>query len=141
MPESPGRRTKIWGLDLVKDLGGKIPSWGYAESVLVDADRVLCTPGGPKGTLACLNKKTGEVLWRSTGITDEAQYSSIVIADVGVKQYITLTRSGTISVRASDGKVLWKSKAGANAIAVAPTAVISGKHVFSTLPDTARAAD
>jgi len=124
--------SKVWGLNLVKDLGGNIPAWGYAESVLIDGDHLLCTPGGKKGTIACLKKKTGEVVWRSTGVTDEAQYSSIVISSAGAKQYVTLNKSGTISVRASDGDFLWRSKAGANGTAVAPTAIIDDKYVFST---------
>jgi len=36
---------QIWSMDLVADLGGRIPPWGYAESVLVDGDKVICTPG------------------------------------------------------------------------------------------------
>jgi outer membrane protein assembly factor BamB len=37
---------KIWNISLVSDLGGKVPGWGYTESVLVDEGRVICTPGG-----------------------------------------------------------------------------------------------
>ena len=28
---------KIWQKSLPKDLGGKIPGWGYTESVLIDS--------------------------------------------------------------------------------------------------------
>src|SRR5947199_109160 len=71
---------KGWEKSLVGDLGGGGPGWGYSESPLVDGDKVACTPGGGKGTVAALNKKTGEVIWRSTDFTDGAQYSSLVIA-------------------------------------------------------------
>ena len=124
--------SKVWSLSMMKDLGGRIPGWGYSESVLIDGDKLLCTPGGAKGTIACLKKTDGSVVWRSEGFTDGAAYSSIVISNVGVKQYITLVPSGTVSVRASDGKVLWKSAAGKNGVAVCPTAVINDKYVFST---------
>ena len=124
--------SKVWGVNLVKDLSGKVPNWGYCESVLIDGDRLLCTPGGAKGTIACLKKKTGEIEWRSAGLTDEAQYSSLVIGNFGVKQFITLTKNGTVSVRASDGKFLWKSSAGKNGTAVIPTAIVVDKYVFAT---------
>lgn len=124
--------AKVWGVNYIEDFGGKIPTWGFSESVLIDGDFLICTPGGPKGTIAKLNKKTGEVVWRSDKVADEAQYSSIVISTIGVKQYITLVKAGTLSVRASDGKLLWRSKAGANGVAVIPTAVLNDKNVFVT---------
>ena len=49
-----------WRVELVKDLGGKVPGWGYTESVLVEGDLVICTPGGKRGTLAALDKKLRE---------------------------------------------------------------------------------
>lgn len=122
--------SKVWGVNLVKDLGGQIPGWGYAESVLIDGDHLVCTPGGNKGTFAKLDKKDGSVVWRSANVTDGAQYSSIVVSNVGVKQYITLVSAGTLSVRASDGKLLWRNKAGANGTAVIPTAIVDDKYVF-----------
>ena len=124
--------SKVWGVNFVKDFGAKAPAWGFCESVLIDGDRLICTPGGNKGTIACVEKKSGKVIWRSTDLTDEAQYSSIVISNVGVKQYITLLKSGTVSVRGLDGKLLWKSKAGANGVAVIPTAIVHDKYVFAT---------
>ena len=70
------KTAKKWSVHLVKELGGKVPGWGYTESVLVDQGRVICTPGGKNGALAALDAKTGKVLWRSKEFTDGAQYSS-----------------------------------------------------------------
>src|SRR5262249_47171119 len=54
--------ARRWALALVKDLGGQLMSgWGYSESPLIDGDLVIVTPGGRQGTLAALNKKTGEL--------------------------------------------------------------------------------
>ncbi len=41
----------LWRRDLVKDFGGAIPNWGYAESVLIDGPWLICTPGGAKNTI------------------------------------------------------------------------------------------
>ena len=124
---------KVWHKNLVSDLGGGIPGWGYAESVLIDGDHLICTPGGGKGTLAALDKKTGEVVWRSSGLTDGAQYASPIIAEVGgVKMYVTMTKAGVVAVRAKDGKFLWRNSAGANGTAVIPTPVFDGENVFVT---------
>src|SRR5262249_33946343 len=82
-----------WHTNLRKDRGGDMMSgWGYTESPLVDGNKVVCTPGGARGTLAALDKQTGKVLWRSKGLTDKACYSSIIPAEVGgVRQYVQLT--------------------------------------------------
>ena len=46
-------------------LGGTMPHWGYAESVLVDGDQVVCTPGGGTGALAAFDRITGKPRWQS----------------------------------------------------------------------------
>jgi outer membrane protein assembly factor BamB len=83
--------------------------WGYNGSPLVDGDRLICTPGGPKGLFAALDKTSGEVLWRSKDLTDACTYSSPVAAEVkGVRQYVALTQNGAAGVSAKDGATLWE---------------------------------
>ena len=83
---------KKWSVSLPKDLSGGVPGWGYCESVLVDGDQVVCTPGGKSGTVAALNKNDGKILWQSKDITDDAQYSSIIITNGGgVRHYVQMT--------------------------------------------------
>lgn len=124
-----------WHVNLRKNLGGEhMSGWGYTESPLVDGDRVICTPGGARGTMAALDKQTGKVIWRSTELVDPAAYSSIIVADVeGVRQYITLTGTAVVGVAASDGKLLWRySKEGVYRTAVVPTAIYHDGHVYAT---------
>lgn len=124
---------QVWTLNINKDLGGRMQNnWGRTESVLIDGDHLICTPGGDKGAIACLDKKDGKVIWRSKELTDPAAYSSLVINNYGVKHYVTLLASGVVGVRASDGKLLFKSAAGKNGTAVIPTAVVNDKYVFAT---------
>jgi outer membrane protein assembly factor BamB len=100
----------VWSVDFVKDLGGKIQSWGFTESVLVDGDRVICTPGGSKGTLAALDRRTGKVLWRSKGVEDVAQYSSpLVVTHGGQRQYVQLVTKRLFGVKAETGELVWQT--------------------------------
>ena len=55
----------LWQRNLIKDFGGKLPTWRYNESPLVDGAKVICTPGGDDATLVALDKMTGEEVWRS----------------------------------------------------------------------------
>jgi outer membrane protein assembly factor BamB len=112
------------------DFGGKTPNWGYTESVLVDGNQVICTPGGAQGTLLALDKLTGRKLWQSADWTDGAHYSSpIVVNHNGARQYIQLTMQHVAGVNAADGKVLWKSE-WPGKTAVIPTPIFHDGHVY-----------
>lgn len=126
---------KVWSVSLI-ELGGRKPGWSYCESPLVDGDRVVCTPGGNKGTLAALDKKTGAVLWRSAvagnSLTDPAGYSSIVPTTVGgVRQYVQLTMKGVAGVAAKDGRLLWYYPHPKYRVAVIPTPIVHDDHVYA----------
>jgi outer membrane protein assembly factor BamB len=68
----------VWQQQLVSDLGGKRPVYGYAQSVLADRGRLyidLGSEGEKPGSTVALDAKTGAVLWRSRG-GGEAGYSA-----------------------------------------------------------------
>jgi outer membrane protein assembly factor BamB len=123
----------VWRKNLAADFGGRVPSWGYSESPLVDDGKVVCCAGGKGGAVA-LDAKTGDTVWRCRDLTDDAGYSSFVVAEVGgVRQYVTQTSVKGIGVRANDGKLLWRVGEIGRAIAVIPTPVVAGDgHVFFT---------
>jgi outer membrane protein assembly factor BamB len=123
---------EVWRKHLTNDFGGKLQAWGFSESVLVDGDRLICTPGGDKGTLAALDKRTGQTLWQSKDWTDNTQYASpIVVEHGGVRQYIQLTQKSLAGVRADDGTVLWKAP-WPGQVAVIPTPIFHDGHVYVT---------
>lgn len=129
---------EIWRTNFQRDFGGKMMSmWGYSESVLIDGDRLICTPGGPQAMLAALNKNDGSRIWASRLPVasqrgqDGAGYSSIVISNAGrVKQYVQLIGRGVIGVSANDGSFLWGYAKIANGTANVPTPIISGNYVL-----------
>jgi outer membrane protein assembly factor BamB len=126
-----------WQKDIYKDFSGfvgtKEMSWSYSESVLVDGEHVICTPGGNEATLAALNKMSGEVVWKApVEGNDSAEYASIVALDAGgVKQYVTFLRKGVVSVDAKTGKVLWRYAKTADFGANILTPVVYQDKVFT----------
>jgi outer membrane protein assembly factor BamB len=131
---------KVWSVNLLKGLNGHVMDtsgpppygWGYAEGPLVDGDQVVCTPGGNDGLLLALDKKSGQVKWRSSEVKSKAPYSSIMVAEIGgIRQYIQLTENGVVGVSAKDGKLLW-SHVKANKDVVIRTPIIHGNTVFTT---------
>jgi len=98
-----------WSLDLPTQFDAVVPGYGYAESVLIDGNHLICTPGGKKGFMVALDKRTGAVLWTNTEVTDRAAYASpILFTDQGIRQLVTLTEAAIIGVAAETGKLLWR---------------------------------
>lgn len=121
----------VWKTNLIDDHGGVLQNWGYTESVLVDENRVICTPGGANGTLLALDKTTGEKLWQTSGWTDVAQYSSPLLAEVnGTKQYIQRTMTNLAGISPTDGKTLWQQPFPQGKVAVIPTPIYSNGKVY-----------
>jgi outer membrane protein assembly factor BamB len=106
----------LWQKNLVRDFGGAVPRWGYAESPLVDGNKVVVTPGGRDATLVALDRMSGAVIWKGkVPEGDGAAYSSAIVAQVvGQKQYIQFLAGGVVGVAAADGRFNWRYNAPAN---------------------------
>ncbi|MCB1235378.1 MAG: PQQ-like beta-propeller repeat protein [Verrucomicrobiae bacterium] len=124
---------RLWTVNLTNDFGGEMMSgWKYSESPLVDGERVVVTPGGKKGTVLALNRKTGEKLWQTGEWTDSAGYSSVIVATIhGMRQYLQLTGQSLAGIAPDSGEVLWKAdRPGKTAVIATP--VVAGDVVFVT---------
>jgi outer membrane protein assembly factor BamB len=99
----------MWSRDLTKDFIATIPTYGFAESVLVDGDNLFVRPGGEKGFLVCLNKLTGETRWTNTEIPGTNGYNSAVMMDIGgFHQVIGASSNCFFGIDSKSGKLLWK---------------------------------
>ena len=136
---------EIWKKDLVESYGASLMKargqwdWKFAESPLVDGDRVIVSPGVRDAALVALDKNTGKEIWRSkiplVGLkgADGAGYSSVVISHgAGVKQYVQLFGRGVFGVEAATGKYLWGYNKVANDVANIATPIVHGDHVFAS---------
>ena len=99
---------QVWTVNVREQFDAPFRSWGYTENLIVDGDKVFCMPGGAKGRIVALDKKTGKTIWANTEINDRAAYSSPIIAEHGgVRQLIALARSTVLGVDLKTGKLLW----------------------------------
>lgn len=126
-----GRVT--WQKNILRDFGGSNITWGICESVLIDGDKLICTPGGRGATMVALNKRNGNVVWQAAvpGNPQASYASPIAVTAGGVKQYVTFTSRSVIGVRASDGRPMWQDDASANGTANCSTPLFYDNHIFS----------
>lgn len=114
------------------DFGGQKPNWGYCESVLIDGDKVVWTPGGKQGAVVALHRKTGDKIWQSSQFAEGAQYASIIVAEHGGRrQYIQLVQQDVFGLDAETGDLLWQSD-WPGKTAVIPTPIFHDGHVYVT---------
>jgi outer membrane protein assembly factor BamB len=124
----------LWKKNLRSEFAGRPGYWAYAESPLVDGDVLIATPGGKKVSLVALNKKTGEVIWKSlvNDSGDAAYASAIVVEAGGVKQYVQFLAKGVVGVDAKTGRCLWRyDDTAKSGMANIPTPVAHDGFVYS----------
>ena len=128
---------RVWDKSYKQDYDGHTQQFGYAESPLIDGDKLICSPGGPEAGIVALDKKTGEELWRCAALVRReegrvgASYSSVVISHgAGVKQYVQLMKPGLVGIDAKTGKQLW-SYGRLGAINSPCTPIVRGDYVFA----------
>lgn len=96
-----------WAVDLVETFGARNIKWGITESLLVDGDRVICTPGGEKAGMVALNKKTGATVWVCRELNDRSGYCSPVLVRHGGRPVLlSLTREALVCVDVESGELL-----------------------------------
>jgi outer membrane protein assembly factor BamB len=106
-----GTGSKIWSLNILDKFDGRNITWALAESLLVDGDNVICTPGGQTVGIAALNKNTGRTVWTCKGINDKPGYSSPIVFEFkGLRQIVVLMAQSVVGVNAENGRLLWRVK-------------------------------
>ncbi|HUQ91801.1 MAG TPA: PQQ-binding-like beta-propeller repeat protein, partial [Bryobacteraceae bacterium] len=96
----------------------------------VDGNRLIVTPGGSDSTVVALDKRNGNLLWKSA-IKDGAAYSSPIVFELGgVRQYSLLTASAAVGVNASTGELLWRYDKVSNRTANIATPIYHDGHLF-----------
>ncbi|NLF19327.1 MAG: PQQ-binding-like beta-propeller repeat protein [Lentisphaerae bacterium] len=98
-----------WQVDTFRDFGGRQLTWDISESVLVDGDRVLCTPGGPEALVVALSLDQGKVLWRTRGLDCKSAYCSPFLVQHGPRRLLlTMVEFGAVGIDADNGRLLWQ---------------------------------
>jgi outer membrane protein assembly factor BamB len=101
---------QVWEVDFIRDLGvDSVIQFGYAESVLIDGDNLICVPGGKVNNVVALNRFTGKKVWSSKGFEEPATYNSpIQINHNGQRLIIAMSASSIMGIDAETGEMYWR---------------------------------
>jgi outer membrane protein assembly factor BamB len=146
--------AELWTVNILERFDGKVIHWGLSENVLVDGPRVIVTPGGRKGVMAALDKKTGETVWTSEpvwlvdaddpahqrvtdpyGEADGTSYASPILFKLGERRMlVNCSLRHVFGVDANTGRLLWSRPLPTRYQVIAATPVLVGDAVFVTAP-------
>jgi len=125
--------AEVWKFSILERFKSKNINWGLSESVLIERDLLICGPGGEDSTVVAIDRKTGETVWKSEGLSDKAGYASAVAATIeGKRQIIHFNHRSAVGVSAADGGTLWRYTRVNNGISNCATPVVVGNRVFLT---------
>lgn len=121
-----------WRKNLVTDLGGKRPVYGYTQSPLVTDNRLFLDIGaeaGQTGSTVALDAATGDLKWKAG--TGEAGYSSARMFERDGKRFVAMFKGEALDVfDPADGRVVWSFKTTARDFTNALTPVFVGHRIL-----------
>jgi outer membrane protein assembly factor BamB len=98
----------IWSVKASEIYKGTYGSWGIAESLIIDGEKIYFTTGGPETMTIALNKATGELIWKTESLNVPASYSSPVLIDYNdYKLLVNVSPIFVYGVDVTDGTIVW----------------------------------
>ncbi len=122
-----------WRVDFLKEFETPLPSFGFVCSPLLDGDDLYVQAAA---SVVKLNRKTGEVIWRSMqdsgGMMDSAFSSPILENLAGRRQLVVQTRESLAGLDPETGQVLWQQEVPAFRGMNILTPTLAGDRVFTS---------
>ncbi|SEH05383.1 outer membrane protein assembly factor BamB family protein [Candidatus Venteria ishoeyi] len=98
----------VWSKNMESDFHGKLPYFGYAQSLLINDDMVYAMPGGADTNLVALNRFNGDLIWIAKANGEKPAYNSPQIIDLNGNQVlVTYSQESFLGIDAKKGKLLW----------------------------------
>ena len=111
--------------------GKSEPQWGYSNSVLIEGDLAVVTPGKAEGGLLALDKKTGKPVW--TCGDEQAGYATPYPFTFEGKRYIVgFMGKCAIIADAKTGKEVWRTPWKTSYDVNASSPIFSDGYLFLT---------
>ena len=134
---------ELWAFTTLERFRGENITWGLSECLLVDERAVYAAAGGPEALLVALDKRNGEILWRSepllvadkNGAPETPGYAApILVRFAGRRLLIGASSRHLYCADADTGRLQWTQPRPTSYSVLAMSPVLVGDAVFMTAP-------
>jgi hypothetical protein len=102
---------EVWSVDMIKNLGGELVSYGFAVPLLIHKNMLFCSPGGKMNNVVALNRFTGDLIWTSKGLGESPGYGSNILIKLEERNIlVTFSEYSLLGIDAGNGDLLWFHK-------------------------------
>jgi len=99
---------KAWSKNVLTEYGGRNLRWGITENLLIEGDKLFCTPGGEEVNVIAVDKNTGELIWKTKANGEKSAYCSPLLVKLEKRSLlVTHTSSSIIGIDTKNGEMLW----------------------------------
>ncbi len=100
-----------WQVDIAKNYGIRVPTFGMSESPLIFDGKVICSVGGEKASMVALSVADGSEVWAAKSFGRNTSYcSAAYIKHKQQDMAVTMLGDIALAVDPADGQVLWTLK-------------------------------
>lgn len=101
--------SKVWSTNMIKNYNGVITRFGFAQSLLIDGDKVFFAPGDSlKTNVVALNRFTGKEIWTSLAKAEKPVFCSPMMVNLPIRKlFVTYSEFHLFGLDAETGKLLW----------------------------------
>ncbi|MFA9392532.1 MAG: PQQ-binding-like beta-propeller repeat protein [Prolixibacteraceae bacterium] len=97
-----------WSRNVYSEFEGEMPRFGYAQSLVVEDNKVYCCPGGETNNVVALDAANGKLIWSCAGKGERPGYHPAKLITVGNRKlFLTFSAYHLLGIDAETGELMW----------------------------------
>jgi outer membrane protein assembly factor BamB len=100
--------SKVWSTNMIKDFAGVNTRFGFAQSLLVEGEKVYFAPGNKEKNVVALNRFSGEEIWTSKAKEEKPAFCSPLLINLPTRNVlVTFSEFHLFGLDSETGELLW----------------------------------
>lgn len=99
---------RLWFNEVDTLVNSRRDRWGVSETPLLYKNLIITAPVGDEASMVALNKKTGEIVWKSAPVSGNRTYLSAILYKYNdIEQIISMSSEKLFAVNPINGAIEW----------------------------------